>query len=1106
MSRLRDLTLVALTISSLPALAVPADGGDPVKYDLKIEKQSLSAALQEFAAQSGIQIIFFAKVTDGHEAPALKGKYTAADAVAHLLDHSDLTFQQLNPKTIEVEPKAATNDLRKNLESPFLGAENALRLAQADSPGPSDSGQPTVAAPTAGPPTAAAPSAESAPAAPDVSEVVVTGTRIRGVAPVGSTLMTVDQATIQESGLASTNDILNTNPAILDLGIGPHTTGATSIQNGFSLVNSPDIHGLGIQATLSLVNGHRAWEQGVVGDVFDPSSIPAHMLERIEVVPDGTSPIYGADAIAGTVNYVLRKPEDVVESYVSGSWMKGTNTWYATGILGHVWGDDDHSGGFIMGYQRTQTGALAASAYPTLYNNNFAPFGGSPSSAFAAPGNVLVGGATYAIPYGQNGQTLTLSQLGASGSVNRQNIWGGTPAPDISQRDVRNTLVVNYYQNINDWLQFFGDSMYDHDDLSGLGESTANDLAASVPNTNPYSPCNPSHYPGGVVTGPAPLVAACAKGALTVNYNDLSQIGQQLSWGTVKGWETSNGFHIKLPDDWQITPQASLNQSLYYTARTSIGAPSAATYNYFCDPTTNNCPAQPGAIPVTVPPYQGTALASPTWANGQFFQLQGDGPLFTLPGGKVRLAAGVEDDFWGMERHSSAWTNPYKRDRAGYAELYVPIVGRGNAVPGIQSLELDLAGRVDDYTDTGTTRNPKIGLNWTPIASLKFHGSFGTSFRGPPIQTEINNSPIQWITSVVPATAISSAVCPQCTNTALYGVNGASKLVYQESVGVDPELSPETSRSFSAGFDWVPDFIPGLQTSVNWWYIKYVNQVGTPEFNAGPAGAINAQVFNAHIIYNPTFFPQLAQYNPYSYYTPNPTGNFNDPNCAAVYGKRITTQALFNDFLACSNDNTGGQIVTGATSKNPNDVLGYTYYGNVNAGSTLGSGFDLNAGYSWRNGWGNWKTIFTGEYIPRFDVAVIQGAPVINEAGHFGYVLKFKGRLQLNYQRDFGFGSLSPSLFLNYDSRYKEDPQYVPVGVPQSYGDINAHVTLDTAIVYNTGTTFDSWLGKDITITLSSQNLLNENPPRVLNNLVQFDPAYGWPPARVIQLAIGKSW
>jgi iron complex outermembrane receptor protein len=1103
MSRLKDLLLIALMTLSLPIHAAPLDSIDTVQYDLRIDKSSLSAALQEFAAQSGVQIIFFAKITDGHEAPALKGKYTAAAALTLLLDHTDLTFQPLNSKTIAIQPGSTSNNLKKTVDPSFQGPENSLLLAQATAPAPPQNQGQAIPAATQ---TAEVPPAQSPTNEADLSEVVVTGTRIRGVAPVGSNLITIDQAAMEETGLATTNDILDTNPAILDLGIGPHTTGATAVQNGFSNINSPDIHGLGIQATLSLTNGHRNWEQGVVGDVFDPSSIPPQMIEQIQVVPDGTSPIYGADAIAGTVNYVLRKPADVIESYLSESSMKGTNTEFVTGIFGHVWNPgDSSSGGFILSYQHSLTSALAAASYPTLYNNNFAPFGGSPSSAFAAPGNILVGSTTYAVPSAQNGQALTLSQLGPAGSVNRENIWAGAPGPDITPGDTRDTVVINYNQNINDWLQFFGDSEYDREDTKGYMESTANDIAASVPSTNPYSPCNPSHYTNGLVTGPAALLAACAAGPLTVNYNDLSQVGPELGWDTYKGWETSNGFHIGLPGNWQITPQVSLNQSLYYTASASLGTPSPGTFNYFCDPSTYGC-AQPGSISVTVPPECCSNTSSETWGDGQFLQVQTDGPLFALPGGMVRLAAGVEDDFWSYEGHTAGWVNAFMRDRAIYSELYVPIVGRGNAVTGIQSLEVDVAGRLDDYSNTGRTTNPKIGLNWSPLLGLKFHASYGTSFRGPPIHTEVNTSPITWIVALIPDTAISSGLCPQCTNPALYGVDGASKLVYQEGVGVNPMLAPETSKSFSVGFDWAPDAVPGLQAAVNWWGINYINQVGTPEFNAGVTDAINSQVYNGHIIYNPTFFPQLALNNPYAYYTPALTGNLQNPNCAAAAGKRLTTQTLFNEYLACTSVSGPGQQVIGATSTDPNNVLAYTYFGNENAGVTIAQGADLKAGYTWHNDWGTWTTNFTGEYIPKFDVAVINGAPVINEAGQFGYVLKFKGRLQLKYERAFSFGSLSPNLFINYDSPYTEASSYLPGGVPTSYANISSHATLDTSIVYKTGTTFNSWIGNDITITLSAQNLLNELPPRVLEDIIRYDPAYGWPPARVVQLQIGKSW
>lgn len=957
---------------------------------------------------------------------------------------------------------------------------------------------------------------DAAPAAPasseadvaEISQVIVTGTRIRGVAPVGSALISVDPTLVKESGLTTTNDVLNSIPSVLNIGVGNHSSGGLAINNGFSTSNSPNIHGLGVQATLSLVNGHRMFVSGTLSDVFDPNNYPMQMIQRVEVVQDGTSPIYGADAISGTVNYVLRQPEDVIETNFGEAMSKGQNYWQGTGIIGHKWGEESgHTGGFILGAQYSHQGPLAASTYPDLYNNDFSPYGGAPSSTFSSPGNILIGSTTYAVPGKQNGQSLTLSQIGPAGSANRQNLYAAAPPWGSTQIVPDNrgyNIALNYNQNITDWLQFFGDGLWVRHHTFNYTSGSVNDVAAKVPNSNPFSPCNPGHYADGVVTGPADLMAACATGSLTVNYNTLSQIGPALSVGLDKGWSTTNGFHIRLPGQWQITPQVSLNQHNQWYSNATLTTPNPASYNYFCDASTFDC-SMPGAIGIIIPPYQGTANAGPILSTGRFYQLQADGPLFELPGGAVRLATGVEYNFWEAEKHTSTNTDPTRDDRAAYAELYIPIFGASNAIRGIRSLELDIAGRYDDYSDTGGTTNPKVGINWTPLQGLKLHASYGTSFRGAPIQNLGSLAPT-FRTSTAPASAISPTLCPRCTDPALYGVFGANKLIYSEAMGNQNNLQPEESTSYSFGFDWAPEALPGFIAGVNWWWIKYINQVGNPEYNAGGVGAINQQYFNDHLIYNPTFFPDLAANNPLAYMEMNPRANLADPNCAAVYQKRVTTQELFNAFVACANNPSGGQSITGTTSANPNDVLAVTYYGQVNAGSTLGSGFDLNASYAWSNDWGNWKANFVGEYIPRFDVRVIQGAPTVNEAGRFGYVLKFKSRLQLGWQRNLSIGALSTNLFVNYNSKYKMDRGLLPNGVDPSYGNISSRTTEDISIVYDTGSTFDSWLSKDITLMLSAQNITNSAPPLVINSSILFDPTYGWPPGRQVQMQIAKTW
>ncbi len=953
-----------------------------------------------------------------------------------------------------------------------------------------------------------------------LSEVIVTGSRIRGVAPVGSALVSIDQATIEESGLTDMNAVLDDVPSLVNLGVGSHLVGGTVVQQGFAAGggNSPSIHALPQQATLSLVNGHRSWAEGVVSDLWDPTNIPVQMVSRVEVVMDGTSPIYGADAVAGTINYIMRNPVNTFETTASYNTSPGQNGWAGTVVFGRTWAEGtSHSGGFIASYQHTQEGTLAASHFPSLYNDNFTAFGGAPSPAFSSPGTVLSGGVTYAVPFGQNGQTLTLSQLGAAGGANRLNSWTGV---QIIPRETGDHYVANFNQNITDSIQFFGDAMVTNRLFGKHGAGSSNDLAVAVPNSNPFSPCNPSHYAGGVVTGPAALVAACGAGSLTVDYDSVNEVGTPYNNGIIRLWEGTAGFHFSLPGTWRLTAEVTGASKEQDSGTNTLSVPDKATYNFFCDGTVYQCNPR-GSIHQV--PWVENLTGGTVLASFHYSQLSADGPLFALPGGVVRLAAGIEyDKFLHEQTQPGSDYSVGRNSKSAYLELYIPIVGPGNAIPGIHKLEVDIAGRSDNYSDTGSTRNPKIGISWSPIDDLKIHASAGRSFHPAPLMDDGSLGPI-WRSQPVASAAISPALCPQCTNPALFGPNGSTRLVYDEAMGVDAgingaKLIPETAKSFSVGFDWNPTALPGLVTSLNYWGIKYINEVQNPQTAAGIAGAINEQFFNSYVIYNPTFFPQLALNNPLAYFEPRPRANLSDPNCAAVVGKRITTQALFNQFVQCASDTpvgsaaslASGSVLSGQVAGSPNDVLAFEYFGQQNAGSTHASGLDISASYSWQTPLGALKVGFNGEYITKFDVAVMPDAPVVDEINQFGYVLKFKGRGELSWERGFAFGDLQVNLFVNYDNPYKMPLNLLPPGAPATYANIDARTTLDAAIIYNTRSVFDSWLGKDIMVTLSAQNLANSATPRVVNgsagNGVTFDPLYGWPVGREVQLQIGKKW
>lgn len=1071
----------------------PSFADDGATHVLDIPAEDLGSALNALAAAANEQVLFSRDVVAGLRSSAVKGEYTTDTALAILLRGSGLeaTRTPAGVLLIRPTPKAPHSSLRQEPPRPKAGAgatpvappEPELKTIQLDG-GPPRNG------------------------AVEMEQVSITGTRIRGVAPVGSALISLDRAAMLESGLSRTNDVLNAIPSVLSLGNGDNIAAGTQIQNGFSGTygNSPNIHGIGPGATLSLVNGHRTFNEGIIGNAFDPNNLPVQMLSRVEVIQDGTSPIYGADAVAGTINYVLRAPVDTFETDAGATWSDGSGSWYGTVVLGRTWNvGGEHSGGFIVSAQHTEQNAMRASTYPGLYTDNFAPYGAAPSLSFASPGNVVLGGTTYAIPGAQDGQRLTLSQLGQAGSVNRQNGWTGIQA--IPEQGATR-FALNFDQNITDTVQLFGDGLFSRRTFSRLADASSNNLAVSVPNSNPFSPCNSAHYANGVVTGPAVLLDACATGALQVNYSTVSLAGPRINDGLSKLWEFTAGVHVDLARDWKLTAQVTSAGHLQRTGTTIPSAPDLGTFNFFCDDAAFRCNL-PGSVR-QVPWITGTSMNGTIQDRFRYYQLNADGPVLTLPGGAVRLATGIEYDDMSSEKHTGTNFHVFRQTRSGYLEIYVPLIGPGNAMPGIQELAVDIAGRVDNYSDTGSTTNPKIGINWSPIEELRLHASFGRSFHPAPMLDLASLNPI-WMSVPVAASAISPTLCPRCTSPEFYGPYGANKLVYNEAMGAHTNLVPETSKSFSVGADWNPGSSQGFDASINFWWIDYINQVGNPQNNAGPAGQINQQYYNAHIIYNPTFFPTLALDNPLAYFEPEPHANLTDPNCAAVVGKRVNTQVLFDQLVRCANNssvgaaNAGGQALNGPVAGSPNDLLAFGYYGQQNAGSTRADGLDLSAGYAWEDELGRWKISGIGEYVRKFDISVIGGAPVMDEANRFGHPLRFKGRGQLSWARDYGFGGLSANLFVNYSSAYRMDLSLLAPGVPASYAEINSSTTADLTLTYNRP-------DQGITVGLSAQNLFNSSPPLVINPAggggpgILFDPANGFPLSRTLQMRVGKVW
>ncbi|HEX4273360.1 MAG TPA: TonB-dependent receptor plug domain-containing protein, partial [Rhizomicrobium sp.] len=221
-----------------------------------------------------------------------------------------------------------------------------------------------------------------------VEEVIVTGTSIRGAATVGSNLITVDPKTIEQSGATSAQQLLQTVSAISS------ANGPPQGENAYSYY-APQIHDLAGSAsnsTLVIADGLRLPGGGQQGYVeTDPNIIPTIAIERVEVLADGASSIYGSDAVAGVVNFITRKSYDGLQV----NFQEGFANQYNNTYLGALWGTHTNDTSVMVAVGYTYDSRLAQSArsftsmgdYTPLGGNKFAETFGCPVAAVSVPGS-----------------------------------------------------------------------------------------------------------------------------------------------------------------------------------------------------------------------------------------------------------------------------------------------------------------------------------------------------------------------------------------------------------------------------------------------------------------------------------------------------------------------------------------------------------------------------------------------------------------------------------------------------------------------------------------------------------------------------------------------
>jgi iron complex outermembrane recepter protein len=322
-----------LALSAIEAVAQATPGERQVS--LTIDTGTLASALDKWAQQSGFQIFVQDwEATKNLRAPSLNGTFAAQDALEQLLSGTSLTYVWIDSKTVSIRKKAAKT-VPTALQRTSLEGQQAIPVAKFTG---DDVG--------AGAASASSPSgSEPGLRMERLEEMIVTGTYIRGLPPQSAPLTTYSREDIQLSGVSSLDQFarerMPQNFASVDAASAVGTSAGGFTQNGNNRAQGAafNLHGLGPGATLTLVNGQRLSAAGGSGEFVDISLIPLSAVERIEVLTDGASALYGADAVAGVVNIILRDDFDGAETalkYGEAS-EEGANEFSASQLFGHAW-------------------------------------------------------------------------------------------------------------------------------------------------------------------------------------------------------------------------------------------------------------------------------------------------------------------------------------------------------------------------------------------------------------------------------------------------------------------------------------------------------------------------------------------------------------------------------------------------------------------------------------------------------------------------------------------------------------------------------------------------------------------------------------------------
>ncbi|MFM5931751.1 MAG: TonB-dependent receptor domain-containing protein [Novosphingobium sp.] len=755
--------------------------------------------------------------------------------------------------------------------------------------------------------------------------IVVTGTLIRGTEATGSQTLSVDPTAIKEIAATSTNELLSSIPQLGNFNTRPEgdPRGLTAVSTIVrpNLRDFPSTNATSGALTLLLVDGLRITPVGSNSSSPDPDIVPANILAGLDIVTDGGSSLYGADAVSGVMNFrTLRKFDGIKVdgNYGFGDTIKGYHTWDASLMVGHSWS----TGNAYVSVSRAERDAVIGSQVPWWNGVQYTALGvpktvstqcnapqatvtnwfrfGTGATAFtnnpAAPG---AGPAALG-----TGCDVTVSQTYLPG-LKRTNVYAAITNEFSDAVDLR---ITGYWMKRDISLPQYPLGFTS----AGSGITSAAALTAAYPAALAISPGQLFSVPEGVgfTVGP------------NANYVNQPQVVGIETWGVTPE------LTYKLSGDWAVRLSAHYGRSNNFMNIPQLNSTQMNAYI-----------SGGQIIPTNIAAASATVIADVTnFANRQetnhemlMVRAVADGPLFELPGGQAKIAIGTEYDRntdgtrISQGKVGSINSLPYNEATSNvysvFGELHLPIT---------EFADVSGSVRYDHYNTFGSTTNPNIGATIKPTSWLKIYGHWGTSYNAPTAFDKLGigqgRAGVNYSTTVRPTVATGKSDNGQ--GTYFIVLTGASPA----------GLKPQTSEAWSVGFDATP--FEGFNFGAQFYSIHLKNALGS----VNPANSAT--------------------------YITNPS--------AYIYNNELTANgnALFNSIMAQLANGSAIQTQVGSAANVA--IVVDTRISNINEARV--QGVDMHLNYQTDVSFG--QLSFTNSAILRTRAIQTNSGATTNELGH----------------------------------------------------------------------------------------------------------------------------